>query len=115
MSLRKKPDAKSAEIQSLSRYEAATAAPRHHEDAMGVETQRIRQAKSTVSDHWLVGSDVRSETPVASRRGRSLFFMATTHNQFSIEKEKRSNKARLTTMLSTVSLPQSQSLSCVRP
>ena len=33
-----------------------------------------------------VGSDVRTEAPVASRRGRSLFFMATAHNQFSIEK-----------------------------
>ena len=26
-----------------------------------------------------VGSDVRTEAPVASRRGRSLFFMATAH------------------------------------
>ena len=33
-----------------------------------------------------VGSDVRTEAPVASRRGRSLFFMATAHIQFSIEK-----------------------------
>ena len=33
-----------------------------------------------------VGSDVRTEASVASRRGRSLFFMATAHNQFSIEK-----------------------------
>ena len=33
-----------------------------------------------------VGSDVRTEALVASRRGRSLFFMATAHNQFSIEK-----------------------------
>ena len=33
-----------------------------------------------------VGSEVRTEAPVASRRGRSLFFMATAHNQFSIEK-----------------------------
>ena len=49
---------------------------------MGVEIPRIRQAKGTVSD----GSDVRTEEPVASRRGRSLFFMATAHNQFSIEK-----------------------------
>ena len=34
-----------------------------------------------------VGSDVRTGALVASRRGRSLFFMATDHNQFSIEKE----------------------------
>ena len=34
----------------------------------------------------LFGSDVRTEAFVASRRGRSLFFMATAHNQFSIEK-----------------------------
>ena len=33
-----------------------------------------------------VGSDVRTAALVASRRGRSLFFMATAHNQFSIEK-----------------------------
>ena len=33
-----------------------------------------------------VGSDVRTEAPVASRLGRCLFFMATAHNQFSIEK-----------------------------
>ena len=33
-----------------------------------------------------VGSGVRTEALVASRRGRSLFFMATAHNQFSIEK-----------------------------
>ena len=51
--------AKSAEIQSWLRYEAVTAAlrsqyhhRRHHEDAMGVEIQRIRQAEGTVSDHW---------------------------------------------------------------
>ena len=55
---------------------------------MGVEIQRIRQAKGMVSDCHdpRVGSDVRTEAPVASRRGRSLFFMATAHNQFSIEK-----------------------------
>ena len=34
-----------------------------------------------------VGSDVRTEALVASRRGRSLFLMATAHNQFSIEKD----------------------------
>ena len=32
-----------------------------------------------------VGSGVRTEALVASRRGRSLFFVATAHNQFSIE------------------------------
>ena len=34
-----------------------------------------------------VGSDLQTEAPVASRRGRSLFFVATAHNQFSIVKE----------------------------
>ena len=34
-----------------------------------------------------VGSEVRTEALVASRRGTSLFFMATAHNQFFIEKE----------------------------
>ena len=52
--------AKSADIQSWIRCEAVTASlgvtvssARHHEDAMGVEIQGIRQAKGTVSDHWL--------------------------------------------------------------
>ena len=30
----------------------------------------------------LVGSEVRTKAPVASRRGRNLCFMATAHNQY---------------------------------
>ena len=65
-----------------------------------------------------VGSDVRTEALVASRRGRSLFFMATAHNQFSVEQGDVKDaflQGTLTTTLSMASLPQSQFLSCVRP
>ena len=34
-----------------------------------------------------VGSEDRTEAPVASRRGRSLFFITTAHKRFSIETE----------------------------
>ena len=58
---------------------------------MGSEIQGIWQIRSTlviIGYHDpRVGSDVRTQAFVASRRGRSLFFMATAHNQFSIEKE----------------------------
>ena len=124
--------AKSAEIQSWLRCEAVTAALRsqyHHRDIMRMRwVLRYKESGKPKARFVIigchdprVGSDVRTEAPVASRRGRSLFFMATAHNQFSIEKgdvknvRTRSCKVRLTTMLSTVSLPQSQSLSCVRP
>ena len=35
--------------------------------------------------HVRVGSEVRTEAPVASRLGRSLFSIATAHDQLSIE------------------------------
>ena len=64
-----------------------------------------------------VGSDVRTEAPVASRRGRSLFFLATAHNQFSIEKgtsRTRFFRVRFTTRHMVNSL-QSQFLNCAKP
>ena len=90
--------AKSAEIQSWLRYEAVTAALRsqyHHRDIMRMrwvlrykESGKPKARLVIIGYHDpRVGSDVRTEAPVASRRGRSLFFMATAHNQFSIEKE----------------------------
>ena len=121
--------AKSAEIQSWLRYEAVTAALRsqyHHRDIMKMrwvlrykESSKPKARLVIIGYHDpRVGSDVRTEAPVASRRGRSLFFMATAHNQFSMKKgtsRTRFCKVRLTTTLSMASLPQSQFLSCVRP
>ena len=89
--------AKSAEIQSWLRYEAVTAALRsqyHHRDIMRMrwvlrckESGKPKARLVIIGYHDpRVGSDVRTEAPVASRRGRGLFFMATAHNQFSIEK-----------------------------
>ena len=82
--------AKSAEIQSWLRYEAVTAALRsqyHHRDIMRMRSSKPKARLVIIGYHDpRVGSDVRTEAPVASRRGRSLFFMATAHNQFSIEK-----------------------------
>ena len=89
--------AKSAEIQSWLQYEAVTAALRsqyHHRDIMKMrwllrykESGKPKARLVIIGYHDpRVGSDVRTEAPVASRRGRSLFFMATAHNQFSIEK-----------------------------
>ena len=89
--------AKSAEIQSWLRYEAVTAALRskyHHRNIMKMRWV-LRYKESGKPKARLVmigyhdpraGSDVRTEAPVASRRGRSLFLMATAHKQFSIEK-----------------------------
>ena len=89
--------AKSAEIQSWLRYEAVTAALRsqyHHCDIMKMrwvlrykESGKPKARLVIIGYHDpRVGSDVRTEALAASRRGRSLFFMATAHNQFSIEK-----------------------------
>ena len=81
--------AKSAEIQSWLRYEAVTAALRsqyHHRDIMNMRWvlryKESGQPKARLVIIWVyhdprVGTDVRTEAPVASRRGRSLFFMAT--------------------------------------
>ena len=83
--------AKSAEIQSWLRYEAVTAALRsqyHHLDIMKMRWV-LRYKESGKPKVYLViigshdprvGSDVRTEAPVASRRGGNLFFMATAHN-----------------------------------
>ena len=60
-----------------------------------------------------VGSDVRTEAPVTSRHGRSLFFMATAHSQFSIEKGDVKNAPLPTRHM--VNSPQSQFLSCAKP
>ena len=89
--------AKSVEIQSWLRYEAVTAALRsqyHHRDIMKMRwVLRYKEsgkakARSVINGYHdpRVGSDVRNEAQAASRRGRSLFFMATAHNQFSTEK-----------------------------
>ena len=91
-------DAKSAEIQSWLRYEAVTAALRsqyHHRDIMKMrwvlkykESGKPKARLVIIGYHDpQVGSDVRTEAHDASRRGRSLFFVATAHNQFSIKKE----------------------------
>ena len=120
--------AKSAEVQSWLRYEAVTAALRsqyHHLDIMKMRwVLRYKEcgkpkARLVIIGHHdpRVGSDVRTEALVASRRGRSLFFMATGHNQFSIEmwtSRTRFFRERLTTR-HMVNLPQSQFLSCARP
>ena len=85
-----------AEIQGWLRYEAATAALRsqyHHLDIVKMrwvlrykESCKPKARLVIIGYHDpRVGSDVRTEAPVASRRGRRLFFMATAHNQFSIE------------------------------
>ena len=90
--------AESAEIQSWLRHEAVTAALRsqyHHLDIMKMrwvlrykESGKPRARLVITGYHGpRVGSDVITEALVASRRGRRLFFMATAHNQFSIEKE----------------------------
>ena len=79
---------KSAEIQSWLRYEAVTAALRsqhHHCDIMKMRWV-LRYNESGKSKARLVitgyhdprvGSEVRTEAPVASRRGRSFFFMVS--------------------------------------
>ena len=88
--------AKSAEIQNWLRYEAVTAALRsqyHHRDIMKMrwvlrynDSGKPKARLEIIGYHDpRVGSDVRTEAFVASRRGRSLFFMATARNQFSIE------------------------------
>ena len=38
-----------------------------------------------------VGSEVRPKAPATSRRGRSVFFMATAQNQFSVETRRVKN------------------------
>ena len=84
--------AKSAEIQSWLRYEAVTAALRsqyHHRDIMKMrwvlrykESGKLKARLVIIGFHDPpVGSDVRTEALVASRHGRSLFFMTTAHNQ----------------------------------
>ena len=89
--------AKSADIQSWLRYEAVTAALRsqyHHRDIMTMrwvlrykESGKPRARVVIIGYHDpRVGSGVRAEALFAARGGRSLFFMATAHNQFSIEK-----------------------------
>ena len=93
---------KSGEIQNWLRYEAVTAALRsqyHHRDIMKMrwvlrykESGKPKARLVIIGYHDpRVGSDVRTEALVASRRGRSLFFMATARNQFSIEKEDGKN------------------------
>ena len=88
---------KSAEIQSWLRYEAVTAALKlqyHHRDIMKMRwILRYKEsgkpkARLVVIGYYdpRVGSDVRTEAPVALRRGGSLFIMATAHNQLPIEK-----------------------------
>ena len=103
--------AKSTEIQSWLRYEAVTVALRsqcHHRDIMKMrwvlrykESGKPKARLVNIGYHDpRVGSDVRTEAHDASRRGRSLFFMATTHNQFSIEQgtsRTRFFRVRLTT------------------
>ena len=118
--------AKSAEIQSWLRYEAVTALrSQDHRDIMKMrwvltykESGKPKARLVIVGYHdHRVGSDVRTEAPVASRRGRSLCFMDTAHNQFSIVKvtsRTRFCRERLTTR-HTVNLPQSQFQSCARP
>ena len=87
--------AKSSEVQSWLRYEAVTAGLKsqyHHRDIMKMrwvprygESSKPRARLVIIGYHDpRVGLDVRTEPLVASRRGRSLFFMATAHNQFSI-------------------------------
>ena len=94
---------KSAEIQSWLRYEAVTAALRsqyHHRDIMKMRWVLRYKECGKPKAHLVsigyhdprVGSDVRTEAPVASRRGRSLFFMATAHNHFSIDKKGRQER-----------------------
>ena len=98
--------AKSAEIQSWLRYEAVTALLRsqyQHRDTMKMRwVLRYKEsgkpkARLVIIGHHdpRVGSDVRTEALVASRRGRSQFFMATAHNQFSIENRDVKNAFRL--------------------
>ena len=120
--------AKSAEILSWLQNEAVTAALRsqhHHLDIMKMrwvlrykESGKPKARLVIIGYHDpRVGSDVRTEAPVASRRGRSLFFMATAHNQFSIEKgtsRTRFSRERLAKR-HMVNLPQSQFLCCARP
>ena len=95
--------AKSADIQSWLRYEAVTAALRsqcHHFDILKMrcvlrykESGKPKARLVIIGYHdRRVGSHVRTEAPVASRRGRSLFFMATSHNHFSIEKSGRQER-----------------------
>ena len=52
--------------------------------------------RGTFGNHWLsrprVGSDVRTEAPVASRRGRSLFFIAQVKKSSPIEKVDRQER-----------------------
>ena len=90
--------AKSAEIQRWLRCEAVTAALRsqhHHRDIVKMrwvlrykESDKPKAHLAVIGYHDpRVGSGVRTEAPVASHRGRSLFFMATAHSQFSIGKE----------------------------
>ena len=73
------------------RIEIAVSSPRHHEDEVGSAIQGIGYAKSTFGNHWLprsacwFGSSNRSTSDVTSWK-RSLYFMATAHNQFSMEK-----------------------------
>ena len=91
--------AKSAETQSWLRYEAVTAALRSQSQYDHLDIMKMRwvlrykesgkpKARMVIIGYHdpRVGSDVRTGAPVTSRRGRSLFFMATAHNQFSIEK-----------------------------
>ena len=121
--------AKSAEIQSWLRYEAVTAALRsqyHHLDFMKMrwvlrykESGKPKPRLVIIAYHDpCVGSDVRTEAPVASRRGRSLFFMATPLTVSSPLKRETSRmhffRERVTTT-HVVNLPPSQFLSCARP
>ena len=77
--------AKSAEIQNWLRYDAVTAALRsqyHHRDIMKMRWA-LRYKESVTPKALLViigyqdprvGSEARTEAPVASRRGRGLYF-----------------------------------------
>ena len=118
--------ATSAEIQSWLRYEAVTAALRlqhHHRDKMKMRWV-FRYIKSGKPNARLVingyhdprvSSEVRTEAPVASSRGRSVFFMATAHNQFSFEKGHVKNAfLQGTTMWHLLNSLPYQFLSCAK-
>ena len=90
-------EAKLVEIKSWLRYEAVRAALRNRFNAADVMKMRwiLRYKESGTAKARLViigyhdprlGSEVRTEAPVASRRGRGTFFMAAAHYGFFIEK-----------------------------
>ena len=111
-----------AEFQSWLRYDVT--AQYHHRDIMKMRwVLRYKEsgkpkARSVIIGYHdpRVGSDVRTEAPVASRRGRNLFFMATAHNQFSILKEDVKNAfLQVTFDDKRCQRRACQRLSCVRP